>query len=157
MQSQTHLRPFSLWILILLHLLLGIGALAGGGVLIAAPDGSILQMPISVLHHSPFSSFLIPGIILFFFVGLFPVAVAFSLWKLPPWTWPNTINPFKKIHWSWAGSLAAGVIVILWITVEVQFMPVAAVHVFYWIVGVALLLLTLLPGVRRYAQLPQMD
>ena len=146
-------RSFTVWALILLQFLLGLGALAGGGVLITAPDGSILHMPFSALHDSPFTSFLIPGIILFTFVGLFPLAVAYSLWKRPNWRWPNTLNPFKGMHWSWAASLATGVIDIIWITVEVQFMSVAGIHIFYWAWGLVLILLTLLPGVRQYCKL----
>lgn len=146
-------RSFVVWFLIILQFLLGLGALGGGGVLIAASDGSILHMPFSVLQGSPFTSFLLPGIILFTFVGLFPVAVAYSLWKRPGWRWPNAINPFKQMHWSWAASLAAGVIDIIWITVEVQFMSVAGIHVFYWAWGLVLILLTLLPGVRQYCRL----
>jgi hypothetical protein len=150
-------RPFLVWLLIVLQLLLGVGALGGGGQFIAAPDGSIINMPISVLQNSPFKNYLIPGLILFVFVGLFPVAVAYSLWKLPAWRWPNAINPFKKMHWSWAASLAAGAIVLIWITVEVQFMTPVFIHFFYLGWGIVLILLTLLPAVRRYAQLPHRD
>lgn len=153
MQKQTNSRPLAVWLLIVLQFLLGLGALAGGGVFIVAPDGSLIHMPISVLHNSPFSNFFIPGLILFTFVGIFPIAVAYSLWKRPTWRWPNTINPFKQTHWSWAGSLAAGAIVIIWITVEVQFMPVGFLHILYWGWGAVLLLITLLPNVHQYYRL----
>ena len=119
----------------------------------AAPDGSIIHMPLSIIASSPFTSFFLPGLILFTFVGLFPVAVAYSLLMKPSWNWPNALNPFKKLHWSWAASLASGVIVIIWITVEVQFMSVAGIHVVYWVWGLALIALTLLPAVRKYCRI----
>ncbi|MBL7895925.1 MAG: hypothetical protein JNK50_11585 [Bacteroidia bacterium] len=48
----------------------GIGAIYGGGSLILHPDGSGLQMPFDILKSSPFSDFLIPGIVLFIVNGL---------------------------------------------------------------------------------------
>jgi hypothetical protein len=153
MAKQTSIRPFAVWALIILQILLGLGALAGGAVLILAPDGSILHMPVSIMQNSPFHSFLLPGLILFTFVGIFPCAVAYSLLKLPGWKWPNAINPFKQFHWSWAASLAAGIIATIWITVEVMFMAIAAIHIVYWCWGWLIVLLTLLPGVRNYCKL----
>jgi hypothetical protein len=150
MSKTSTAHPFVVWVLIVLQFFLGVGALAGGGVLMAAPDGSIIHMPLSIIASSPFTSFFLPGLILFTVVGLFPVAVAYSLLMKPNWNWPNAINPFKKLHWSWAASLAAGVIVIIWITVEVQFMSVAGIHIVYWIWGLALIGLTLLKEVRKY-------
>lgn len=49
------------------------GALYGGGLLIADPTGSKLQMPLSVLQYSPFTNFLIPGVVLFFANGVFGI------------------------------------------------------------------------------------
>jgi uncharacterized membrane protein len=43
---------------------LGITSLVGAVPLIVDPSGKMLSMPLSLLRHSPFSSFLIPGIIL---------------------------------------------------------------------------------------------
>jgi hypothetical protein len=43
---------------------LGITSLMGAVPLIFDPSGKMLSMPLSLLEHSPFSSFLIPGIIL---------------------------------------------------------------------------------------------
>jgi hypothetical protein len=151
MQGRTEARPSAVVLLIWLQLLLALGALAGGGSFVLAPDGHIIQMPLSNLKDSPFKDFLIPGILLFTLVGLFPLAVAHSLWKRPNWRWPDAINPFRDTHWSWAGSLAAGAIIILWITVQVLLIrAVAFLHVLYWVWGVVLLVLTLLPSVRRY-------
>lgn len=57
------------WILAALCLTVGTTAIAGGITLVARPDGSLLQLPVSVLRHSPFSGFLIPGLILLVIVG----------------------------------------------------------------------------------------
>jgi hypothetical protein len=141
------------WLLIVLQVLLGLGALAGGGAFILAPDGHLIQMPLSNLKDSPFRDFLIPGVLLFTFVGIFPLGVAYSLWRLPARRWPDALNPFKDLHWSWAGSLAAGAIIIIWITVQVLLIrAVAFLHILYWAWGVLLLVLTLLPSVREYCR-----
>ena len=56
---------------------LGIGALAGGASLVAAPDGSVMHFDRAILAGSPFTDFLIPGFILggLFGVGSLVVAV----------------------------------------------------------------------------------
>ena len=42
----------------------GAGALLGGSLLITAPDGRLMKMPVEIMHGS-FTNFLIPGVILF--------------------------------------------------------------------------------------------
>jgi hypothetical protein len=66
------------WIAIGGLVILGLGAIAGGAALIAAPDGSLMQFETSILAGSPFGDFLVPGLILggFFGVGSLLVAVA---------------------------------------------------------------------------------
>ncbi|HEY6058574.1 MAG TPA: hypothetical protein VIV06_11105 [Candidatus Limnocylindrales bacterium] len=56
--------------------LLGLGALAGGVALVARPDGSVMHFDVKLLAGSPFSDYLIPGIILggLFGLGSFVVA-----------------------------------------------------------------------------------
>ena len=54
---------------------LGITACIGAVPLILDPSGKILRMPLSLLEHSPFRSYLIPGLILFFGNGLLSALV----------------------------------------------------------------------------------
>jgi len=151
MKKQGNSRPFTVRLLILLQFLLGFGALVSGGLLVLAPDGSFIKMPVSMLKYSPFSNFLIPGIILSILLGIYPLAVAYSLWEKPDWRWPEAINPFKQLHWCWAASLASGVILLIWITVQVLMLEsIAFLHVLYFTWGCVLLLLTLTTNVRQY-------
>jgi len=53
----------------------GISAIYGGWSLIKDPSGGLLQLPAEWLQYSPFKDFLIPGIILFIFNGLFSLAI----------------------------------------------------------------------------------
>ena len=58
------------WILAALCLVVGISAVFGGLGLVLRPDGSLLHMPLAVLEHSMFESFLVPGLLLLVVVGL---------------------------------------------------------------------------------------
>lgn len=148
--NPTRTPPFSVWLLITLHVLLSVGALGGGGALVLAPDGSLLGMPLYIIETSPFADFLIPGLILFAVLGVYPLVVAYGLWKRPAWRWPDAFNPFKQYHWPWAASLSVGVILLIWITVQVQYTGVDFLHVLYWAWGIVIMVVTLLPGLRRY-------
>ncbi len=143
-------RPWTVSLLIFMNIFLGLNGLVGGIAFLLAPDGSLLQMPFSQLKNTPFPDFTIPGLLLFLVLGVYPFAVAYSLWTRPAWRWPDAINPFKETHWSWAGSLAAGAIAIIWIVVQVQWIQAGALHAFIFGWGVLILIVTLLPAVRGY-------
>ena len=61
-----------------LLILLGAMAVAGGISLVSAPDGSVMELPTSLLAGSPFPDFFVPGLILggLFGVGSLVVALA---------------------------------------------------------------------------------
>ncbi len=143
-------RGFALWLLIVLQLLLGIGATISGVMLILKPDGSLLQLPLDLLLGSPFSDYLIPGILLFVFIGLFPLFTAFSLLKRPQWKKLNAINPFKEFHWAWVASIAAGIILLIWVLTEtalVGYVSFLQPVMGGW--GLLLILLSLMPVVKQ--------
>lgn len=83
----------------------GIGALYGGWSLMAYPDGSDLQMPMEWLERTPFSNYLIPGIILFIANGLCSIFVFAML-----------LFNHKKASWL---VMAQGVILVGWIVVQI--------------------------------------
>jgi hypothetical protein len=149
-------RPFALRILMLLLLVIGVGALISGPMLFLSPDGSLMKLPADTLNGTPFPNFIIPGIVLFLFVGVFPVLVAYGLLKRPSWRWAEAINISKQFHWSWTASWAAGVIMLIWIAVETTLLgyisflqPLIAV----W--GAAIITLTLQPNTRLYYAITQ--
>ena len=55
---------------------LGLGATAGGAMLVSKPDGSAMQFDLSLLAGSPFPDFLVPGLVLMGLFGLGSLAVA---------------------------------------------------------------------------------
>lgn len=144
-------RPFACTLLILLQLLLGIGALFGGGGLILDPSGELIQMPFSILEHTPFDSFLVPGIILFTVLGILPLIISFGLITKKEWKAADRLNLFRDRHWSWSFSLYIGFVLIGWITIQMYMINgVALLHVIYIFWGLVIQVVTLLPGVQRY-------
>jgi hypothetical protein len=139
------------FILIALQLLLGIGALFGGGALILEPDGTLLRMPIELLQYSPFHTFLIPGLILFSVLGILPLIAAFFLITEKRSSAGWALSLYKDIHWAWNVSLYIGFILIGWITIEVYILhTIAFIHVFYLFMGMAIQAVTLLPSVKDH-------
>jgi hypothetical protein len=105
---------------------LGIGAAAGGLMLIADPTGKRIGMPLSFLDHSPFQSFLIPGIILLVANGALSLLIMLAaIRRSPGYGW-----------WvAFQGCVLTG-----WITVEVIMMRVVAwPHYIYWGIGLVLI------------------
>ncbi len=64
------------WALIALEVALGLGGVAVGVALFTVPDGSVMHQPLSMLHQTPFTTFRVPGLVLFAGLGVFPLAVA---------------------------------------------------------------------------------
>ncbi|WP_100486280.1 hypothetical protein [Sporolactobacillus pectinivorans] len=144
-------KTISCYVLIILHFLLGIGAFIGGGFLILAPNGSLLSMPLSLLKYSSFHSFLIPGIILFLALGVYPLLVAIFLISEKPFPVAEAFNLYKNTHWAWIHSFYVGFILIIWLTVEIYILQgIGIVHVIYMFLAVAIQAVTLLPSVKGH-------
>lgn len=129
---------------------LGLGALFGGGVLVISPSGKLFGMPLSMLDHSPFANFLIPGIILLVVLGLVPCILVIALLRKTESKFAEQLNFFSDMHWAWAYSVYAAFALIIWIQVEMVFLY--GVHwsqTLYMFLAVVILFVTLLPNVRR--------
>ena len=100
-------EPLSRWAkgLLGLELLLSVGALAGGLVLILAPRGEIMPLPVSALAGSPFDTYLGPGLILFGVLGLGPLVAARLTWL--------------RHSWAPLAAFIVGVALLIWVAVEI--------------------------------------
>lgn len=90
---------------LVLEVVLSIGALGGGLVLIVAPRGEIMPLPLSALAGSPFETYLGPGLMLFTVLGLGPLIAARLAWIRHP------LAP--------VGALIVGAALLSWIAVEI--------------------------------------
>ncbi|HEY3251094.1 MAG TPA: hypothetical protein VGK25_08240 [Ignavibacteria bacterium] len=64
---------------IFLLFFVGITASISGYMLIYDPSGRPLSMSTAILEHSPFSTFFVPGLILFLFIGISCIITALSV------------------------------------------------------------------------------
>lgn len=148
-------RPIALYFLLLTLIIVSTGALSAGAMLIMRPDGSLLGMQPEWLEHSPFKNYLLPGIILFLFNGVFPFITLAGLIQKPVLRFPEKINLYPGRHWAWAWSLYSGIILIIWITVQLiltQYFWLQPVMIF---AGLCIIICTLTPGVIRYYETGQ--
>lgn len=152
MKNRSIPRPFPLYILLILLLALGVGGLFGGFLLTYAPNGEALQIPLSVLSKTPFSNYLIPGIILLIFNGFLPIVIAYGLIFQPDWRWFEKLNIYANRHWSWTFSLYNGIILSIWIDVQMLLLgqPYSVLQIAYSLWATVIIVFTMWPGVMRY-------
>jgi hypothetical protein len=114
---------------VVLLILLGVGALAGGVALVYKPDGSFMQMPLSMLGGSPFPDFFVPGLILggVFGLGSFAVAaLGLRRWHIAPFL-----------------AFAIGCGQMIWIVVEVAIIKgISILHPTFFGIGLAIALIS---------------
>lgn len=128
---------------------LGLGALFGGGALIISPSGDLLGMPLFLLESSPFTDFLIPGLILFILLGIMPCMLIFALIRKPASAFAEKLNCYHDMLWPWTFSVYISFILITWIQLEMVFLQaVSWLHTFYMLLAIAILFVALLPTVR---------
>jgi menaquinone-dependent protoporphyrinogen oxidase len=127
-QASAFARLPSRTALALLCLAVGLSAVGGGVSLAASPDGSLLQLPLSVLTHSPFQDFFVPGLLLILVVGLGNTASA-------------ALHLLRRDSAPFA-SLASGFTLLVWMAAEVvilrQVEPIQAALVLFALLIVAL-------------------
>jgi hypothetical protein len=131
---------------------LGLSAIGGGGALIISPSGKLLGgLPLSILKHSPFADFLIPGAILFTVLGLLPALLVICLRKKISSAFAEHLNFFKDMHWAWSFSIYTAFALTIWIQVETIYVQgVGWLQTFYMLFSIPLLFFALLPKVRLF-------
>jgi len=92
-----------------------------------APDGSSMKMPLSMLKHSPFNDFFIPGLVLFITSGLFSYFVLVMM-----------LLKYRNYSWLIIGQ---GVILTGWILIQVLLLrAIAGLHIIFMSIGVLLII-----------------
>lgn len=106
----------------------GLSGIAGGVALITDPSGNVIAMPVSMLAYSPFTNFLIPGLLLFTLNGLSSLLIAWA-----------TIRKKAKYPLLITGQ---GITSLIWIVTQVfMIRAVVSLHYIYGGTGLVLLLM----------------
>lgn len=132
-------KQLEIKVLISCIIIQAISGVAGGIGLVSDPTGANLGIPQEWLSNSPFNDYLIPGVILFSVLGIFPAFVSVGLWK--------------EKHWGWLGSLSLGIALIIWIIVEIIIIGYQSnppLQLIYGMLGIIILLVTSLSRVKRF-------
>jgi hypothetical protein len=133
---------------------LSLGAFYGGITLILKPDGSILQMPVELMERPVFQSYLIPGIVLLVIFGILPVFLIAGLLTKPQISWLNALNLIKDHHFVWTFTIYIGIGQIIWIDIQTLILNQAGlIHVIFSGLGILIVCISLLPGVRNMYKL----
>jgi hypothetical protein len=104
-----------------LHVFVGIGGMAGGLAAITNPQEP-LGAPLELLKNSPFSNFLIPGIILFTVIGLGNVISALAI------SFKSRFQGYISSVFSWG--------LVLWIIIQcIMLNTIAFLHILFFIIG----------------------
>ena len=95
-------------LLLIILSFVGLTSVISGLLMMSIPDGSVLNLPISILKNTPFKDFQLPGLLLFVFIGCTSMmAVFYSL-----------VMNKKRFNWS----IATGVMILLWMFFQFIFL-----------------------------------
>lgn len=128
--------------------ILGVSALIPGMAMMLDPSGKTVQFPEGYLQGSPFPNYFIPGVLLSLLIGVWSLVAAWALWKKPQQLFLTRINPFPQRHWAWTWALIGGILLIIWILVQITMVPYFFLQPTLLVWGLLIVLLCLSPAVR---------
>jgi hypothetical protein len=106
-----------------LQLFIGLGAVGGGLALVLEPSGSNLGIPLEILKRSPFSTYLVPGIVLLVVNGLRSLV--------------GGAASFTRHRFAGETAMALGIFLVAWIMLQVYwFAGFHWLHVLYLGLGI---------------------
>ncbi len=147
--------PYETYLLIALLIFLSFGAIYGGISLIFDSSGASLQVKIDEYFNYPFEDFTLPGLLLLILFGILPLLLIYPLIKKPKFPWANVFNIYKRRHWAWTYSLYLGIILVIWIDMQIMMIGYYAfIQVFYSLFGLAIIIVSLLPKHMRFYSKP---
>lgn len=152
------MKPVAVMILIALEGVLAFLGFFSGVSFLLDPSGESHGMDTTTLEGTPVGDFTLVGLFFVIAYGILPIFAIFGLWKLPRWHWTDAINKWTGQNWAWSATVATGVILIVWIAVEVALIGSPEgfprfLQVMMALDGIVILALAMLPRVRAYAKL----
>ena len=150
-------RPVPVLLIIALEVILAVLGFASGITFLRDPSGMMHGMDTSILVTTPISDFTPVGLFFVVCYGILPSLAVYGIWTLPRLRWTDTVNKWTRQNWAWTATVVIGVILIVWIAVEVALIgsPIGLprfLQVTMALLGVVLIILAMLPRVRTYAK-----
>ncbi len=143
-------RPITLWILVFWLVFLALGGFYGGIAMLLDPTGGALQMA-EVLPSLYVPNYILPGLFLFFIMGLYPLLLVYALVKRPHWSAVESFMSHFKYYWAWIGTVVLGIVLVVWLIVQ------GILIGFNWtiqyvtaITGLCILIFAFAPPVERF-------
>jgi len=144
--AEVRHRPGTVWALVIMLVFLGISAAAGGVAMLsgfAPPDSWLDAIPVV-------GSWVVPGLVLGVGFGAGALLTAYGMVRRPSPSWLGPLERLTGHHWSWPASLLLGAGQLVWIALELVYLPeYSALQAVYGGTGAVLVLLPLLPAVRE--------
>jgi hypothetical protein len=136
-------------VVVVLLVFLGVSALPSGIVMLVAGTG---VFPREWVDAVPIiDSLVVPALVLLLGFGAAPLVTAYGVLRRPAWRWMAAVERVWGYHWSWGATVLIGLGLVAWISMELIFLPAFSVlEPLYGAIGLALVLLPLEAGVRRY-------
>jgi hypothetical protein len=129
---------------------LGLSAAAGGAAMLTGVGGAV--PPSDWLDAIPVvDSWIAPGLVLGVGFGLGSLVAAYGVLSRPRWAWLRPVERLSGHHWSWLATILIGLGQVVWIALELVYLPqLSMLQAVYGVVGATLLLLPLHPAVRGH-------
>lgn len=141
-------RPFQLWVLAFLLVWLSLGGFFGGVAMLLDSSGRALGMG-NLLPRLPVTNFTLPGLFLFFIMGLCPLLLALGLLQVR--ALPRNALPLPSRHTCWQGSVALAGLLLAWLALQAFYIGFKEGIQYLTLVNAFLLLIfAFQPAVRAY-------
>jgi hypothetical protein len=151
-------RPVAVIVLIALEAILAFLGFASGINFLIDPTGGTHGMDTTMLEPTPIRDFTLVGLFFVTCYGILPILAIYGLWKLPRWRRTDVVNKWTGQNWAWTGTAATGVILVVWIAVEIMLVGSPNgfprfLQVMMTLLGIVILSLAMLPRVKAYTKL----
>jgi hypothetical protein len=143
-------RPASIWALSIVLIVLALGGLAGAYGFLSDPSGAGMGMA-AQLEQLPVADYTLPGLFLLVAMFLFPLVLAYGVFRRPEWPAMAPLEAWTGAHWAWVGSLSLGIGLALWLAVQAYFIGFAwPIQWFTALLDASVLVCSLWPSARGY-------
>ncbi|MGB2964520.1 MAG: hypothetical protein WBB69_11100 [Anaerolineales bacterium] len=143
-------RPFMLWVLLIVLVLLSVGGFSGAIPMLADPvSGGYLDFE-ELLPLLPVSSFFLPGLFLLIYMGFIPLLLVYGLIARPRWSWLDRSFTWSGHHWAWTGTIILSAGIAIWLAYEGWLVGWWPITIITAVQGGLILLIALIPNLRKY-------